>query len=308
MNKETKETIKVRGISIGFSLLALAVFKPFGLGAWQWEAYAHLLGLGMLGLAGCTLTEMCLKYLIGMPRSAQLGVDYIIRRNLWFQFINTPLISLMICLYRHLVLSARVDNNELSWTNFFETLVIMAFCSFAIGLYWRFKFRNRFLALELEETRVLNEQLRMMQKAEEDRPLTENDSRPARDDEVVTLTGTTSESVTLRVRLLLYVEAVGNYVRVTHLHEGQAQTDMIRTTLKQVEQDLHNHPTIVRCHRAFLVNLQQVEQIVSSAGSMHLLISHCHASVPVSRSNIAQIKKTILVIKGYYQPTPQLES
>ena len=31
--------------------------------------------------------------------------------------------------------------------NFFETLLIIAFCSFAIGLYWRFKFRSCYWAV-----------------------------------------------------------------------------------------------------------------------------------------------------------------
>jgi len=293
MDKSWKETIKVRGLSTGFSLLALAVFKPFGLGAWHWEAYIHLMMLGLFGIGTCMLTEVIVKYLIKMPRSTEFGADYIIRRNLWFQVINTPLISLMICLYRHTVLSSRVENNLLSWGNFFETLIIMAFCSFAIGLYWRFKFRNRFLAMELEETRMLNEQLRMMQKAENIKTSTDAKYASQQEEETITLTGTTNEKVSVLAKQILYIEAVGNYVKVFHLHDGQPHSDMLRTTSKQIEQDLHNHPTIVRCHRAFLVNLQQVEQIVSSAGSMQLLINHCHASIPVSRSNIAQIKKTI---------------
>jgi DNA-binding LytR/AlgR family response regulator len=60
-----------------------------------------------------------------------------------------------------------------------------------------------------------------------------------------------------------------------------------------MEDELKAFPMIVRCHRAFLVNLGQVEQIVSKAGSMQLLIKHCHESIPVSRSNMAQVKNAI---------------
>ena len=35
-----------------------------------------------------------------------------------------------------------------------------------------------------------------------------------------TLTGTTNESVTLDISHLLYIEAVGNYVKVCHLRDG----------------------------------------------------------------------------------------
>ena len=44
--------------------------------------------------------------------------------------------------------------------------------------------------------------------------------------------------------------------------------------MKQMEETLKDYPMIVRCHRAFLVNLGQVERIVS-------------------RSNMSQVKATI---------------
>lgn len=302
MNNERKETLRVRLISIAFTVLALAVFKPFGLQARQWETYVHLLAIWGLGLGVCLLTEGILKYIINKPRSLEQGVDYIISRNLWFQLINTPLIALAICVYRHFVLSDRLPGNSLSISNFLETLLIIAFCSFAIGLYWRFKFRSRYLAAELEETRLLNERLQQLQQVTEKRAqaaaaastdeptLPESGSTPPSG---ITLTGTTSETVSLLIADLLYVEAVGNYVKVYHLQDGQVRADMLRATSKQMEEDLRDYPMIVRCHRAFLVNLAQVEQIVSRAGAMQLVIKHCNESLPVSRSHAAQVKAAI---------------
>ena len=272
------ETITTRIISTTFMVVALAVFKPFGLDAWQWQAYVHLVALGVIGFSICMITDIILKYVIKMPRSFKKGAEYIIRRNLWFQLINTPLVALGICLYRHFVLSDRIEGNQLSLVNFLETLAIIAFCSFAIGLYWRFKYRSKYLAMELEETRLLNEELKKMQ---EERV------------EELTLTGTTNESVTLQISHLLFMEAVGNYVKVSHLRDGQVHTDMLRATMKQMEETLQGYPMIVRCHRAFLVNLGQVEQIVSHSGSTQLLIKHCHESLPVSRSNMSQVRAAI---------------
>ena len=272
------ETITTRIISTTFMVVALAVFKPFGLDAWQWQAYVHLVALGVIGFSICMITDIILKYVIKMPRSFKKGAEYIIRRNLWFQLINTPLVALGICLYRHFVLSDRIEGNQLSLVNFLETLAIIAFCSFAIGLYWRFKYRSKYLAMELEETRLLNEELKKMQ---EERV------------EELTLTGTTNESVTLQISHLLFMEAVGNYVKVSHLRDDQVHTDMLRATMKQMEETLQGYPMIVRCHRAFLVNLGQVEQIVSHSGSTQLLIKHCHESLPVSRSNMSQVRAAI---------------
>ncbi len=289
MNQGRIETITTRIISTTFIVVALAVFKPFGLDAWQWQGYVHLIALGVIGFSICMMTHIILKYIVKMPRSFKKGAEYIIRRNLWFQLINTPLVALGICLYRHFVLNDRVEGNQFSVVNFLETLVIIAFCSFAIGLYWRFKFRSKYLAMELEETRLLNEELKEMS----EKPRLQE----------LTLTGTTNESVTLQISHLLYIEAVGNYMKVCHLRNEQVRTDMLRATMKQMEETLQDYPMIVRCHRAFLVNLGQVEQIVSHSGSTQLLIKYCHESLPVSRSNMAQVKAAI---KQGYSHTPSI--
>jgi len=309
------ETITTRIISTTFIVVALAVFKPFGLDAWQWQAYMHLIALGVIGFSICMLTDIILKYIVKMPRSFKQGAEYIIRRNLWFQFINTPLVALGICLYRHFVLSDRVEGNQLSVVNFLETLVIIAFCSFAIGLYWRFKYRSKYLAMELEEIRELNEKLKSLPQQTSEKPTPNPSPREGSLDTSsdtlsdsksnqsplpwggagggLLLRGTTNESVTLQISQLLFIEAVGNYVKVSHLRDGQVRTDMLRATMKQMEETLQGYPMIVRCHRAFLVNLGQVEQIVSHSGSTQLLMKHCHESLPVSRSNMAQVKAAI---------------
>ena len=112
-------------------------------------------------------------------------------------------------------------------------------------------------------------------------------------DTKVVLSGTTNESVSLDITNLLYIEAVGNYVKVCQLLDGNVKTDMLRATSKQMEENLQAYPLIVRCHRAFLVNLGQVEQIVSNSRTMQLVMKHCHESLPVSRSNMSQIKEAI---------------
>ena len=298
MSGEKKQTITIRVISVCFAVVVLAIFKPFGLEAWQWQAYAHLIAVGGLGIVSCFICEAILVYILKKPGSNDRGVDYIIGRNLWFQIINTPLVSLMIGLYRHYVLSDKVDGNHLSWGNFFETLVIMAFCSFVIGLYWRFKFRGKYLAAELEETKQMNEQLQRLQQQPLSKSLpgneVEKEAQPlATPCDTIDLAGTTSETVTIHIPNLLYIESVGNYVKVVQMHEGKVVTHMLRATSKQMEEELKAYSTIVRCHRAFLVNLQQVEKILSKAGSMQLLIKHSNDYLPVSRSNMPGIKQAI---------------
>ena len=288
MDQGQKEIIRVRFVSTAFTTLALAVFKPFGLDAWQWQGYMHLTNIFVLGVIVCLLTDAVMKHLIRIPvcmDDSRRDVNYFIRRNLYFQIINTLLVTLMICLYRHFVMSERIPANHLSWSNFFQTLLIIAFCSFAIGLYWRFKFRSRYLAEELEEAKLINEQLKTIKPS----PVP---SAPSD----MTLIGTTNETVTFQIPDLLYIEAVGNYMKVYHLRNGEVRADMLRATSKQIEEELRDYPMIVRCHRAFLVNLGQVEQVIYKSGSMQLVVRHCPEAIPVSRSKISLIKEAMTLL------------
>jgi len=307
MNKDHKETINIRVISCAFIVLALAIFKPFGLEVWQWQAYVHLLAIFALGLFSCFLTEVILRYIVRMPRSYDRGVSYIISRNLRFQCINTPLVALFICLYRHYAMSSLVEGNKLSLSNYLETLVIIAFLSFAIGLYWRFKFRSRYLAVELEETRQLNEHLKKLQTSSKDSGSRFQDSGSRfqdsgsklqnsgseLQDSQITLEGTTNERVTIEISNLLYIEAVGNYVKVMQIREGEVKTNMLRATMKQMEDELQDYSMVVRCHRAFMVNLGQVEQISYNSRAMQLVMRHSHDTIPVSRSNVNKLKELL---------------
>jgi DNA-binding LytR/AlgR family response regulator len=147
----------------------------------------------------------------------------------------------------------------------------------------------------------LNEQLKKLQNSGQDSQKIEEDTNQ---DSQITLEGNTNEHVTLEISNLLYIEAVGNYVKVLSLKatEGQAVNQlennevhphMLRATMKQMEDALQAYPMIVRCHRAFMVNLGQVEQISSNSRAMQLVMRHSHDAIPVSRSNVNKLKELL---------------
>ncbi|MCR5312993.1 MAG: LytTR family transcriptional regulator [Bacteroidaceae bacterium] len=274
--------------------------------------------MGILGFIICLISESIVRHILKMPVSFDKGVGYIIKRNLRFQLINTPFVTLAICLYRHLVLNNDIASNKLTFLNYIDSLIIISFCSFVIGLYWRFKLRSKFMAVELEEMRSLNEHLQELQKTNYHLDDKNNDTEEielhtdknntkdtekgattnnASKSHIITLTGTTSDKLTLNINNLIYIETVGNYVKVYHLKEGNVYSDMIRATSKQMEERLQDYSHIIRCHRAFLINLRHVEQITSKAGNTQVLMSHCNEYIPVSRSNLNDVKEAIRDIK-----------
>lgn len=285
MTKEQQDTLTVRVTSAGFTILVFALFRPLGMDALGWALGPHLAAIWVLSVGVCYLTEAILRHLFRMPAALDRGVDYIIRRNLRFQLINTPLAALMCCLYLHFPLSPL--HSPLTWQGYLTMLLIIAFCSFTIGLYWRFKFRSRFLAAELEEVRLLNEELRVRN----DESIAKRSSLSPSAPQPLTLNGSSGGSLTLPVTDLLYIESVGNYVKVNYLDASRMPAvQMLRATSKQMEETLRDHPLVIRCHRAFLVNLAQVERIDSHSGTLQLRMKHTHATLPVSRTHTTHVK------------------
>lgn len=59
---------------------------------------------------------------------------------------------------------------------------------------------------------------------------------------------------------LLYLESADNYVYVWYLNKGQVTKFMLRNSLKAIEESLADS-NVLRCHRSFMVNFDQVKVI-----------------------------------------------
>ena len=123
MNNGRFKTFGMRLVGTGFAMLILAVFKPFGLGSLQFMAYVHVVAVAVLGILVCMLSDFVLQYVVRRPATLEGDVNVVVRRNRLFQFIYTPLLSLIVCLYRHFVLSDIAEGNRFSLSNFVDTLL-----------------------------------------------------------------------------------------------------------------------------------------------------------------------------------------
>ncbi len=92
---------------------------------------------------------------------------------------------------------------------------------------------------------------------------------------------------------ILYIESVANYTEVCYLSEDSVHKTTLRSTLKQIKEDIGPQDLIVQCHRGFLVNLNFVESIENVEGSMRLNLFYIDKKIPVSRANKAEIKKAL---------------
>jgi len=92
------------------------------------------------------------------------------------------------------------------------------------------------------------------------------------------------ESLTVPPTSLRYMTAADNYVQVYYLNtEGVLVQHLLRSTLKRVASELDGICSFFRCHRAFIVNLEQVEQVFGNAQGYRLKLRNVPDPIPVSR-------------------------
>ena len=107
----------------------------------------------------------------------------------------------------------------------------------------------------------------------------------------------TDEKIHLKLSTLLFVRAAGNYVEI----KTNTSKKLLRTSMNSIELQLKSYPSIIRCHRSYLVNL---EQIKSSKGNSHSLILHLKNSqttIPVSRGYYKRlISSELFTLKSTY--------
>ena len=143
--------------------------------------------------------------------------------------------------------------------------------------------RNIRLARNLREATELNLRLSQKPEAEETPPAT------------LVFSGGTREMLEIDARSFLYAESEGNYVRLHYLsyNDNRPVSKLLRLTMKQAEAAVASAPFIVRCHRAFLVNLHQISKVDGNSQGYRLRLEGCAEEVPVSRGYAKSVKALI---------------
>ncbi|MEM6317630.1 MAG: LytTR family DNA-binding domain-containing protein [Bacteroidota bacterium] len=96
-----------------------------------------------------------------------------------------------------------------------------------------------------------------------------------------------NESFIIDEPTFLFAKSSGNYVEV--FTSGQAP-QIFRMGLTSLEEQLSESSTMIRCHRSYLVNAQQIEKASGNAQGLKLTLKKGTEIVPVSRKYIQSIR------------------
>ena len=92
------------------------------------------------------------------------------------------------------------------------------------------------------------------------------------------------DSIKINLTNLLLVKSVENYVEIYSKSAQGIQKELLRSSLKRIEDKLKFYSSIFHCHRTYLVNMKHIDQITGNSQGYKLTIKGFEDSIPVSRS------------------------
>lgn len=110
----------------------------------------------------------------------------------------------------------------------------------------------------------------------------EEDEEPA-----ITLSGEAAKQVLrLSKDSFLYAESADNYVTVYYQGNDGIQKELLRSSMKSLEQQMQQVSGFTRVHRSYIVNLHQVVKAEGNSRGLELTLRDQEHAIPVSRKYV----------------------
>ena len=96
---------------------------------------------------------------------------------------------------------------------------------------------------------------------------------------------------------LLYIESADNYISIWYLKNNQLKKQLLRMTLKELSVQL-GETNVVRCHRSFMVNLDQVKVLRREKENMFIELGYQGVQeIPISKTYGEEVLRRIIPIE-----------
>ncbi|MFZ6010140.1 MAG: LytR/AlgR family response regulator transcription factor [Bacteroidota bacterium] len=150
--------------------------------------------------------------------------------------------------------------------------------------------KNKMLHENLQQAILINREL------EKIRTLKKDLTKPGHSN--ITIYSDTSETLSLNLPDLLFIEADDNYSTIYWMtNDSLVQKKLLRVNLKNVESQINN-PFTIRCHRSFVVNIHAISSITGNTNGYKLRIKETEHYIPVSRPKGKEVMEKIGQLKN----------
>jgi hypothetical protein len=137
------------------------------------------------------------------------------------------------------------------------------------------------LSRNLKSAKEFNEQLR-------------NKSKNLSGEHIACITSENGkDKLEIGVSNILYIESIGNYIKVVYVKEGKLSNTLLRSTMKRAELQVQDFTSLIKCHRAFLVNISKIVKVKGNSQGLRLILINTETEIPVSRNLSKSLKNKL---------------
>lgn len=104
------------------------------------------------------------------------------------------------------------------------------------------------------------------------------------DEKVRIMAENSKDKLEINLSDFIYLSSTGNYVQVYYLVNNKLRNVLLRNTLKQIEEQVKKSQSIIKCHRAFLVNKDKIIRVKGNSQGLRLILKDTIEEIPVSRN------------------------
>ena len=123
-------------------------------------------------------------------------------------------------------------------------------------------------------------------------PTVESEINEAKEEQKVHINSSLKkESLSFLPGEFLYAESDGNYVIFYFNRDHKSWKSSIRNSISNIEKQLSPYPGFLRCHRAFIVNMDKVKTRKGNAAGYQLSLFGTDSRVPVSRQKVNEFDR-----------------
>lgn len=102
-----------------------------------------------------------------------------------------------------------------------------------------------------------------------------------------------SGTLDLFISDIAFIKSADNYVEIAFKEDNIFKKKLIRSTLKNIEQQLRAYANFMRCHRICIVNSHYIENLSKNYNNHWLTLSGLEEKLPVSRQYLLKLKEVI---------------
>jgi len=272
MIETVKQKLLISFLFAVFIYIFLIVFQPFGLSEIQFYKPLYVAGFFII-----TLLVMFVSFFVGplILKKAFNPDKWTVKKEIYFILWIINLIAIFNWLYNSTV-GEEISEQYNLLTFLFITIAVGIIPTIFVTFYIEHYLAKKHDLISRELTGKIQR--------------TDNESHS---EKVKIVSDNNADILTLNLQDFICVVSEGNYANVFYQDNNEIKKKLIRNSLSKLNEQFIIFDTIMRCHRSYIVNLQNVKRVSGNARNYNLYVEKLDFTIPVSRNFPKSIIKNV---------------